>query len=124
MYFETATVVVKNQKDVVVGSEDFQRPVFTGPEGTAPDQLLADTLGYYQTEFPGDNSILRLLKDAQANRDIALRTPIRKKITDRLAGPEKSIEKAAKLIMAARIAKGKPITMEQARAKALASMED
>lgn len=131
MFKTPAKVQVKNSKNEVVASQEYDKIVF---EGTSKDEqgkvlydannpdavvnLLRDAIGFFQSQVgEKGNGVIELLKNATYSYDLGERAKIRQQLVTAAAGPDKAIEKAIKDYMAARSAMGRPVTMEQARAK-------
>jgi hypothetical protein len=139
MYTIKAKVEVKNG-DKVVGTKEYDKVVFEGfsaddkgkpviPSDPAEvGKLMTAARDFFKAEggekATDVTALVELLKNVTYAYDLGQRSSVRQAILNEQAGPEKSIEKAIKDVMAARAQAGKPITEEQARAKVLAMMAD
>ena len=113
----TATVKVKDANKVEIGSQDYEKQVFGGPKGTAPDQLLSDAIGFLQKEAgEGGNGVTELLSHVTYSYDLGQRSVIRQGIIASIQGPDKAIDKAIDALIKAKTAMGQTITKEAARA--------
>lgn len=133
MFTTKAKVQVKNPQGKVVASQEYDKVVFHGTSlngegevtGGTPEELLGDAIAYFQKQVgEKGNGVVEMLKHVTYGSDLNVKSTIRQGLTKALEGPDKAIEKAAKDIMAARAAIGKPITMEQALVRAKATLED
>lgn len=110
-------------------TQNYSKPNFEGTEekdgkvvGGDPETLLEQAIGYFQEKYPKDNGLLVMLSHLTYGHDLKLRAPIGATMRASAAGP--NLEATAKKIMADRAAIGKPITMEQAMAKAKMLLEE
>lgn len=138
MFTTNAKVQVKNSKNEVIAeqvynktvfegtsSDDKGKPTYDGNDPNAISGLLRDAVAFFQGQVgEKGNGVIELLKNATYAYDLGERAKIRQQLVTAAAGPDKAIEKAIKDLMSARAAAGKPITVEQARAKMEAMMSD
>ena len=127
-----ATVNVKGSQGNIIATQNYDKVNFHGDtlteqgtiSGGTPESLLTDAIAFFQAENPKGNGVIELLRSATYAYDLGVRASIRQSLVTAAAGPEKSIDRAVKDLMAARSAAGRPISEETARAKVMALMAD
>jgi hypothetical protein len=135
MYTVKAKVQVKNTKNEVIGSQDYDKIIFEGTsvgtdgkptiDATNPNavsELLAQAIAHYQALDPKGNAVVDMLSDVTYAHDLGRRSKMRAGVVTALAGPDKAIDKQVKDFMAARLALGKPVDEATARARVQAML--
>ncbi len=113
---QTGTVEVKLK--TADGTEKVEQDTVTYPEFETSQDVL-DFISTGDAEKDKAN-LADLLAAANYGFNLKARASVRSRLLDKLAGPDKAINKAIADIMKMKAAMGKPITEEKARALVLA----